>query len=620
MTQLILDDRPRAQFPTKLKPMFFTPAPLKVAWGGRGSAKSRSFSQGLTILAASTNIRVLCAREIQKSIKDSVHQVICDQITRLRLQSHFQILDTEIRAKRTGSIFLFSGLRTNAAEIKSKEGLNIAWIEEAEKVSKSSWEYLEPTLRAEWVLPFQFWPKGTIFTDEERYMGGRLVDPEIWVSFNPDEEKDYIYQKFIGGDPPKPDWRSPSGALIVEINWRDNPWFPKNLMRQKDDLMALDHDAYLHVWEGKCRKQSAAQILRGKYTVEHFEVDPSWSGPYNGTDWGFATDPTASVRCWIDEDNRRLMIEYEAFEYHTETDDLPTLLNTIPDHEKYVNRADCARPETISYCRRHGHPRMVGVEKWAGSVEDGIMYLRQEFVQIVIHPRCVNTADEAKLWSYKIDKNSQDVLPEVEDKNNHCWDAVRYSIAPIIKGRVKFKGKWWKRWVERATIEAMVTLKMVVVTVDDTTDGAAELSAVFQCWGVIGTGGMALLDEAGAYGDLPEILEATTKFWNGLRGAGSKDPNELWADAKSVGDTFLRTLRSRGIPAREWAPEDKSVLDRDYRAKQASIPLSEGRVMIPSSGCSVSSEVEGLATDAMSLALLVWKQRGGGSGPIPPEV
>ena len=187
------------------------------------------------------------------------------------------------------------------------------------------------------------------------------------------------------------------------------------------------------MWEGKPRKQSAAQIMRGKYVVEDFTPADTWAGPYHGTDFGFATDPTASIKCWVDEAHRRLMIEYEAFEYHTETDDVPALISTIPDSEKYVNRADNARPETISYCRRHGHPRMIACEKWPGSVEDGITYLRQEFHQIVIHPRCEHMAQEARLYSYKVDKQSGDILPIVVDKHNHCWDAVRYGLDGVIK-------------------------------------------------------------------------------------------------------------------------------------------------------------------------------------------
>jgi phage terminase large subunit len=538
----------------------------------------------------------------------------------MNLGWYYRITDNAIINRHNGTSFIFGGLHSNAHEIKSKEGLTHAWIEEAENVSKTSWSYLEPTIRTQWLLPWQFWPKGTHFTAEEAELGGRMVDPELWVSFNPAEESDFIYQLFVGGEFPKPDFRPPPGAVVVMINWQDNPWFPENLRRQKDYLYATDPDGAEHIWGGKPRKQSAAQVLRGKYVVEDFEIGEHWSGPYNGTDWGFATDPTASVRCWIDERERKLYISHEAFEYHTETDDTPALLSQIPDAALYVNRADNARPETISYCRRHGHPRIVGVEKWPGSVEDGISYLRQEFAQIIIHPRCTHTIEEAKLWSYKVDKNTQDVLPEVEDRNNHCWDGVRYALAPLIRGGVKFNGAWWRRWSDLESFRLSLTIRMVTVTISEVADGAADLGAALQLWGVRAAEGMYLLQEGAAFGTLPEIIAELDAFWHSCPGA-----SELWIDAKAVGATLLRSLRQKGIPAREYLPKEKTatdapdmtVMDPEYRAKLASVHLAAGRVLVPKGPCAVVTEVEGLATNAMTLALLIWQQRGGGVGPIP---
>lgn len=611
------EDTPRTQFPRKLQ-FLFKPAPFKVPYGGRGSAKSWSVARALLILGASTSIRCLCAREYQKSIKESVHQILKDQIERLQLSWYYRVTDNAIFNPHNGTLFIFGGLHHNAHEIKSKEGLTHCWIEEGENISRSSWEYLEPTIRTQYLLPCHFWPAGTEFTEEELDAGGRLADPEIWITFNPAEEGDFIYQRFVGGEKPSDTFKPPPGAVVVNMNWEDNPWFPEALRRQKDYLYATDIDAAEHIWGGKPRKQSAAQILQGKCRVEYFEPRPHWSGPYIGTDWGFATDPHATVKCWIDDAEKLLYVEYEVYEFSTETDDLPSVIARVPGAIKNVNRADNARPETISYCRRHGHPRMIAADKWPGSIEDGINYLRQEFTAIVIHPRCQNTLDESKLWCYEVDKNTGDVLPKVVDKNNHCWDAIRYAISPLIRGKVKITGTWFQKYDVSVPFPG-ITLRMVVVTVDEVTEGAAELGAAFQCWGAVGPSAMVLLEECDAFGTLPEIMAGLSEFWAGAQAT------ELWATAKSLGPTFLRTLRTQGLPAREWLPRertaadtpDMTVMEPDYRYKLATVHLAAGRVFIPEGGSSLQSDIGGLPTQAMTLALLLWQQRGGGVGPLP---
>ena len=165
-------------------------------------------------------------------------------------------------------------------------------------------------------------------------------------------------------------------------------------------------------------------------TVAGFEPGKDWSGPHYGADWGFSVDPSTLVRCWID--GRTLYIEHEAYAVGCDLDDTPKLFDSVPDARKHTIRADSARPETISHMRRNGYPLMLGVEKGKGSVEDGVEHLRS-YERIVIHPRCVHAAEEARLWSYKTDKLSGDVLPVLLDKHDHIWDAVRYALAPIIR-------------------------------------------------------------------------------------------------------------------------------------------------------------------------------------------
>lgn len=211
------------ELPEKIAEVVFQPSRYKVFYGGRGGAKSWSIARALLVMGVQRPLRVLCGREIQKSIKDSVHQLLRDQINELGLEGHYQVLTTEIRGIN-GTQFSFTGLRHNAAEIKSHEGADICWVEEAHAVSKSSWDVLIPTIRKD--------------------------GSEIWVSFNPELEDDETYRRFVK-DPP-------SSAIVVKVNWSDNPWFPEVLRLEKDELKKKDPDAYMTVWEGHCK-----QVLDG---------------------------------------------------------------------------------------------------------------------------------------------------------------------------------------------------------------------------------------------------------------------------------------------------------------------------------------------------------------------
>ncbi|KKK63324.1 hypothetical protein LCGC14_2995430, partial [marine sediment metagenome] len=364
----------------------FQPARYKVAYGGRGSAKSWSFARALIIKSLERPLRILCGRELQNSIKDSVHRLLSDQIELMGLSDAFEILTTEIRGIN-GSLFLFEGLKHNITRIRSMEGIDIAWLEEAEKVSERSWEVLIPTIRQE--------------------------GSEIWASFNPDDEHDPTYQRFIVNPPPD--------ALVKKVGWRDNPWFPESLRLEKDYLYRVDPDAAAHVWGGDFRTMSDAQVLSGKWRVEAFEPGKHWDGPYYGADWGFSVDPTTLVKSWIGGDN--LYIEQEAYGVGVEIDDIPAHFDQVSGCRAHMIRADSARPEMIKYVSRHGF-NIIGASKWQGSVADGITFLRS-FNEIIIHPQCRAAAQEAKHWRYKVDRLTEDVLPVLREGNEHIWDAVR---------------------------------------------------------------------------------------------------------------------------------------------------------------------------------------------------
>jgi phage terminase large subunit len=216
------------QFPAKLK-CLFRPKRYKVAHGGRGSAKSWGFARALLILAAQRPLRVLCAREVQKSIKDSVHRLLTDQIQALGLGTSYEVFETEIRG-RDGSLFLFAGLAQHTVEsIKSYEGVDVVWVEEAQVVTKRSWDVLTPTIRKE--------------------------GSEIWITLNPDMETDETYSRFVLGRPYESE-----DAFVVQMNWRDNPWFPEVLERERQATLKRDPDNYDNIWEGKCRPAAEGAI------------------------------------------------------------------------------------------------------------------------------------------------------------------------------------------------------------------------------------------------------------------------------------------------------------------------------------------------------------------------
>lgn len=392
------------EIPEKLG-FLWEPHRYKVAYGGRAGAKSHSFARVLLAKAAKEKLRVLCVRELQVSIADSVHKLLGDLIVEYRLGGFFEVLQTTIRG-RNGSEFLFAGIRNNISKIRSMEAIDIVWIEEGQSISEESWSVLIPTIRK--------------------------PGSEIWISMNPDQPTDPTYKRFISHPPPD--------CVSVEIGWEDNPWISEESLRDKDHSYAVDPDAAAHIWGGKPRTRSKAQVLHGKWVVEPFVPNKEWNGPYQGADWGFATDPSVFVRCWVSGNDesleRELWIEYEAYGVGVDINELPQLFGSIPNASKYATRADSARPETISHMKQHGFPRMIAAQKGPGSVEDGVAHLRS-YSRIVIHPRCKHTIDEARLWSWKTDKLSGDILPVLVDKHDHCWDSARYALEPVMKRQKK---------------------------------------------------------------------------------------------------------------------------------------------------------------------------------------
>lgn len=372
-----------------------TPARYKVWYGGRGSGKSWCVARLLIALAYTRPVRILCAREFQVSIADSVHRLLSDQIATLNLSDFFTITKTAIKS-HCGGEFIFKGLRHNINEIKSLEGIDVCWVEEAQHVGKDSWSVLIPTIRK--------------------------TGSEIWVTFNPDLASDETYQRFVVNPPPD--------TLAQCVNYDRNPWFSDTLYAEMEYCRRVDSDAYRTIWLGEPRAISNAVVFKGKYQVERFDA-PEDARFYYGADWGFSQDPTVLVRCFITE--RILYVDFEAWGIGIEIDATPALFDRVPEARRWPIKADSARPETISAIARAGF-NITAAKKWAGSVEDGIAYLRQ-FERIVVHERCIHTLDEVGRYSYKTDRITGDILPELIDKHNHCIDALRYALSGLMQGQ-----------------------------------------------------------------------------------------------------------------------------------------------------------------------------------------
>lgn len=385
------------ELPEKLIFFLSKKARYKVAYGGRGSAKSWTVARCLVLLALQSKVRILCTRQLQTSIKDSVHKLLSDSIQSLGLNQFFDITRDAIRCKNNDSEFIFKGIQNNINEIKSIEGINYCWVEEAQSVSTESWEILIPTIRKQ--------------------------GSEIWVTFNPDREEDATYQRFIKNPPPD--------SIVQLVNYNDNPWFTDVLRKEMEYCKEVDQGKYEHIWLGKTVIDTELQVYNGKFELKEFET-PEKTTFYYGVDWGFANDPTAIVRCFIKE--QCLYIDYEAGGVGIEFEELPALFDSIPEVKRWDIRADNARPETISYMARQNY-RVKACPKWKGSVEDGIEYIRS-FRRIYVHPRCKHTYEEFKFYSYKQDRNTGDILPIVLDKNNHYMDAIRYALNPYIQKNV----------------------------------------------------------------------------------------------------------------------------------------------------------------------------------------
>jgi len=400
---------PRA-FRPLLEPFIY-----KGASGGRSACKSHFFCESLIEDTLISHTRAACIREVQNSLKESVKQTIEDKIKIMGLSSVFKVTEREITGPNDGLI-VFKGVTSNTSDrLKSLEGFNRCYVEEAQSLSQQSVDDLIPTIRS--------------------------PGSEMWFAWNPLDKSDPV-DSFFAENEDDPDF------VRIHVTYKDNPWLPEKSRRDMERMKIRDPEKYAHVWLGKYRTMSEARVFKN-WTTKAFET-PEDAVFYFGADWGYSIDPSVLIRCFID--GRTLYIDQEVYRVGCEIDHSPFLFAGMDDEElqrlspdayqslkaknvqwrgisgarKWPITADSARPETIAYMRRHGFDQIRPSIKGPGSVMEGVEFLQS--YDVVIHPRCRHTIDEFTFYAWKTDPRTNEIIPVLEDKKNHVIDSVRYAI------------------------------------------------------------------------------------------------------------------------------------------------------------------------------------------------
>lgn len=406
----------RIQIIPKMIPMFTVPygeVNFRVSHGGRSSGKTKTKAKMMALTALSLAAEgksglALCGREFMVSLTDSSLAEIKGAIASEPelLAPWFDVGEKYVRTKGLpGRVdFAFVGLRHNIDSLKSMANVLITWLDEAENISQTAYDKLLPTVMRS---------------------GG-----EVWISYNPESPESPTHKLFRANPDPK--------TLIVEVNWRDNPWFDDKMEELRQKYLANSPETYHHIWEGDFLTLTEAQVFSGKYEVKEFDIEGKGT-PYYGLDFGFSQDPMSCVQ--IHKVGQTLYWRKEAVKIGL---DMHLQGGFIKDRmseqiAKYDVIADSARPENISYLSKpisqtggsFQLPRIRAAKKGKGSVQDGVDFIKSH--HNVIHPDCVEVHKEFKLYSYKVDKQSGSVLPVLTDANNHCIDAGRYALEPVMR-------------------------------------------------------------------------------------------------------------------------------------------------------------------------------------------
>lgn len=396
----------KADFPEKLEPLF-RPAPYKEVHGGRGSAKSWSVGRALLIMGLQKPIRVLCARETQHALRESVHQLLVEQIALLGFAAYYRIQQVQITGVN-GTEFVFAGLSDQtAASIKSFEGADIVWVEEAQTVTKLSWTILIPTIRK--------------------------TGSEIWLTWNPEMDNDDTWRRFIE-QPPK-------GTVHIEMNWRDNPWFTSEMNEKRiHDQLTLKPYEYEWIWEGKCKPAISGAIYADEMAVLFSEnrvtdvpVD-RFQPVYAVFDLGW-NDKTAVIVC------QRHLSSLRVIDYREDSH------KTLDYYSGWLRERDYAVSELfLPHDGAHDHltgqsaQRTLEDLKWMVTVlplqpvEEGIRALRMAFKGLYIDKKCARFLDCLKRYRRVIPATTGEPSKPMHDQYSHGADAARYMAlaAPMM--------------------------------------------------------------------------------------------------------------------------------------------------------------------------------------------
>lgn len=385
--------------------------------GGRGSTKS-SFCAIEVVLGiiSDPKANALCLRKVGDTVRKSLLPTLLWAINTLGLTQLFDHTKspTEITYLPTGQKIIMTGLDdpSKLKSIKVEKGyLKILWFEEL-----ADFNGMEEIRNV----------RQSVVRGGEKFI--------VLASYNPPKDPNSWVNKECTKDIPD--------RMVHDSNYLDVPrhWLGEQFFKDAESLKSVDPDKYEHEYMGIATGQSERLVFHGKWEEKAFKTPPVseiyQSRFFYGVDWGFANDPTVMTRCFIvkDLEGSDLYIDYEVGGVGVEFGELPDLFDAVPDAKMWKIYADCSRPETISYMANRGY-NIAGAKKWDGSVKEGIEYIRS-FRRIYIHPRCRKTIEEFKNYSYKVDKNTQDILPVLVQGFDHHCDSLRYGLSDYIRNKV----------------------------------------------------------------------------------------------------------------------------------------------------------------------------------------
>lgn len=378
----------------------FKPQRYKILHGGRGSGKSVNVVKALLIMGMQKKLRILCTREVQKSIKDSVKALLDDEIESMGFGAFYESLDQEIRGKN-GTLFVFAGLASHTIDsIKSFANCDICWVEEGQSVSKRSWDVLTPTIRKE--------------------------GSEIWVTFNPELESDETYQRFVANPP--------DNAIVIQVNYDQNPFFTDILEAERQDTLRRDPKGYAQIWEGKCLPAVAGAIYYNEVALAESEerirdvpYDPMLKvHPVFDLGWNDAMSISLVQRQGSElriigyiEDSHKTLDHYSA-ELRKLNYNWGSLYLPHDGRNKDFKTGKSAQEIMEAF----GWSVVITPNM---SIEDGIRLTRMTFRQIFIDKlKCERLIQCAKRYRRSINQQTNEPGPPMHNEWSHGADCLRY--------------------------------------------------------------------------------------------------------------------------------------------------------------------------------------------------